>query len=668
MGRGPTSHEKKSAVDAYQSEPMSIQSGNDAKTPLLSSLSQVVADREPRSSRDESADAKVSFSMHSAASLSRLSRTESKLSVRIFEESQPGDELFPEMCLTFKGVSCRVNVVDSQSKQEHTKTILRNISGVLRPGVMCALLGPSGSGKSTLLDCISGRKTLEYHGEIQINGHPRDRFFQRVIGYVPQENDVNPNLSVRECLEFCARLKAQHDDESQIEETVNWVIGALSLVDVAEQRVGDTMRRGISGGQRKRVSIGKALVSKPGILFMDEPTSGLSATDALLVMQCIRNISRRNRMSVLCAIHQPRNALFRRFDQLVILAGGECTYNGPLKQSIDYFKSVAPRFAVPPFTNPADHFLDICTLGSETGDPDALIAHFAKHVRPGVERSVDDVPVGTNLRNTLSFRPESEITAPVSRQMYELFWREVKFNARDPQKLVAKAGNAVAMGLLIGAMYYRMDDQYVPNFAYIALAVTSMSPLVSLPSFYADRLMLNLERSQGLYATLPYFVVYTGVSTAISVFFNALFALTTWGMAGLAWDKFGGFFATTLIVFWATDSLILLIAGGCRTIDQAMATFNVTIGIFLLFNGFSANTKTTPSWLSWLCFGSPLYYSLEMTMNLLYAGTDQWEARGGVLGMEEGAYWRDFGICAAMGVGARVAAFFAVKHLYGIRR
>jgi len=585
-----------------------------------------------------------------------------------YEDSLPGDEVFASINVAFRNLNCKVETVDNKTKEKITKTILSNVSGVFYPGDMVAIMGPSGSGKTTLLDCIAGKKTLEYSGQVLVNGHPRDRFFPRVIGYVPQESDINPNLTVRECLSFCAVLKAQHNDQKKIAETVDWVLEALSLSDVGEQRVGGMMARGISGGQKRRVCIGRALVSKPGAMFMDEPTSGLSATDAMLVMRCIRNIARRHKIMVVAVIHQPRYDVFARFDNLLLLSGGKCCYNGPRKNALKFFAGISKEFECPNYISPADHFLDIVTDGSKNGDPSQITDYFDKNVRVKIEADVDSVKKGTNLKDTITYRPWSDHTAPFTRQIIELTRREFILNVRDPQKITAKAANALVMGLLIGAMYWEVDSTFVPAFGYISLAIISMSAMVSLPSFYADRLMFNLERMDQLYTTLPYFLVSTGVGLFVSALCNVIFASIVWGMTGLEWTHFGRFQLIGFIIFWATDGLITWIAGACRTMDQAMATFNMTIGIFLLFNGYSANTKTTPYWLNWLCFASPLYYSLEMFLDTLYAHSDKWVYTGERNGMRQDAFWQDFFICLALGAFGRIMGFLAMKYMHRVQR
>jgi len=361
-----------------------------------------------------------------------------------------------------------------------------------------------------------------------------------------------------------------------------------------------------------------------------------------------------------------------------------------LTDAMAYFEKINPSFACPAYTNPADHFLDLITTTSQhlsasssssssssssaaakksgSTPSTVIVNYFESNVKTKVITEAKSIPKGVNVRSTISYRPSSIVTAPFTKQMRELLLRELKLNFRDPQKIMAKAANAVVMALLVGAMYFHVDQEYVPPFAYIALAITSMSAMVSLPSFFADRLMLNLERTDRLYTTLPYYIVNSGVGLLVSIMANAVFGTIVWGMVGIGWQYYFKFFLITFIIFFATDGLIVLISACCRTLEQAMATFNMTIGIFLLFNGFSANTKTTPPWLSWICYMSPLYYSMEMFLDALYENSPLWVSTGQLFGMRKHVFWTDFFICLSIGCAGRFLAFFAMKHLNKIER
>jgi len=212
-------------------------------------------------------------------------------------------------------------------------TLLDDISLAIRPGEFIGLLGPSGAGKSTLLDALNGLRPAR-SGQVLINGEPLYEQYERFrhhIGYVPQDDIIHPELTSREALAYAGRLRLPPDvtgDELQalVEET-------LSALDLT--RRGDVPIRRLSGGQRKRVSVGVELLSKPGILFLDEPTSGLDPATESRLMRKLRQLADQGR-TIVCTTHVMENVDL--FDKVVVLApGGRLAFFGPPLAAKAYF-------------------------------------------------------------------------------------------------------------------------------------------------------------------------------------------------------------------------------------------------------------------------------------------------------------------------------------------
>ena len=169
-------------------------------------------------------------------------------------------------------------------------------------------LGPSGCGKTTLLDMLAGKKTSPYTGEVFLNGQPRNWLYPRVTSYVPQQDVMPPYWTVAEAVEFNHRLRYQADDVSNelrrmyVEE----ILSFFGLLSVKDSFIGDDTVRGISGGQKRRVTLARGFVAGSQIVFADEPTSGLSATDAELCVRAMTAASRKMGTAFVVVIHQPR--------------------------------------------------------------------------------------------------------------------------------------------------------------------------------------------------------------------------------------------------------------------------------------------------------------------------------------------------------------------------
>ena len=236
------------------------------------------------------------------------------------------------------------------------KTVLRGVSGEFERGMLTAVMGPSGSGKTTFLNVLCGRATYgDMLGSIKINGREgRVDQFRTLFGFVPQDDIVFPDLTVRENLRFSAALRLPPHCASVIEaarqehgcarqlaqllccksqaqrrhDIVNDVLYVLGIDHIADEVVGDVEKRGISGGQRKRVNIGLEMVADPAVLFLDEPTSGLDSTASTLVLAALKEVAQLG-VTVATVIHQPRYSIFTLFDQTLLLAkGGRAVYLG----------------------------------------------------------------------------------------------------------------------------------------------------------------------------------------------------------------------------------------------------------------------------------------------------------------------------------------------------
>lgn len=194
---------------------------------------------------------------------------------------------------------------------------------------MTAIIGPSGSGKTTLMNFLSGRSytsNLVKSGSLFVNDAKIERMdpLKHIVGYVTQEDILQEELTVRQTFEMYCNYR-------NIPDKTGWsqkIIDKLQLSKCAETQVGGTFIRGVSGGEKKRVSIGVELVSSPSLLFLDEPTTGLDSNTAFEVMKVMSDIKKSDQMTVVSILHQPSNEILDLFDQVIILSDGMIVYDG----------------------------------------------------------------------------------------------------------------------------------------------------------------------------------------------------------------------------------------------------------------------------------------------------------------------------------------------------
>ncbi|KAJ3101513.1 hypothetical protein HDU96_009963 [Phlyctochytrium bullatum] len=243
-------------------------------------------------------------------------------------------------------------------KLSNGKKVLESVTGAIRAKRMTAILGPSGAGKTTFMNVLMG-KVERTSGKLLVNGKETEIFhYRKIIGYVPQDDVMLRELSVRDNIRHAARIRLPKSwTAGQIEAYVDNVLRALSLSEVADIAIGDETQRGISGGQRKRVNIGMELAAAPLALFLDEPTSGLDSTAALEVADILRSLAELG-LTVISVIHQPRVEIFEKFNDVVlIIPGGRVAYLGPVNQAQRYFETLG--FEFDPEANLADVLIDI---------------------------------------------------------------------------------------------------------------------------------------------------------------------------------------------------------------------------------------------------------------------------------------------------------------------
>jgi ABC-type multidrug transport system ATPase subunit len=282
-----------------------------------------------------------------------------KVYTKVPKQAPKSSRLGPEIGLTFKSVKCQVKV------NNEYREILCGVSGFVKPAQTLALMGPSGAGKTTLLNVISLRcRDGDVAADIRWNGiRTLDGFTQKQIhrfqAFVPQAVCLMHTLTVEENVRFSANLRLPASFSSgQREKHIHRTINQLRLAHVANSIIGHEQGKVLSGGEKKRTSIAVQLVSAPSILFLDEPTTGLSATDSLQVA-CLLSSMAKSGITIVCSLHQPRTDIFKLFDNLLLLSLGNTAYFGPTRGAESFFERMG--YETPPSESLPDFLLDVIT-------------------------------------------------------------------------------------------------------------------------------------------------------------------------------------------------------------------------------------------------------------------------------------------------------------------
>jgi ATP-binding cassette, subfamily G (WHITE), member 2 len=249
--------------------------------------------------------------------------------------------------ITFQDISVEVR---KRAKSNESFSLLSSVSGMINAGTLTALMGPSGSGKTTLVDVITKRKnTGQLTGVVLYDGEePQESYIRERVAYVQQDDALIPNLTVEETFFYnydltMGKRRLRGGERMKV---VQSMLAELSLESCRDLSIGSGFRRGISGGQRKRVAIGISLLGNPGVLFMDEPTSGLDSFHAYEIMSLVKFVVVNKGLTVVSTIHAPSSSIFELFDTLMILVDGNMVFCGQADFALNIFTSYVQSISV----------------------------------------------------------------------------------------------------------------------------------------------------------------------------------------------------------------------------------------------------------------------------------------------------------------------------------
>ncbi|CDW81306.1 abc transporter family protein [Stylonychia lemnae] len=342
------------------------------------------------------------------------------------------------------------------------KKILTNISGYAKPKEMIAIMGASGSGKTSLLNVLAQRLALSpgsvLSGEVKCNNRDLDvTDFGKIGAFVQQDDILIETMTPRESFVFAAKLRTSLDDYSILVK-VGQIISRLGLEQCADTRIGGVMLKGISGGERKRTSIGYELITDPSIVLLDEPTSGLDSSTAVKIAKILKNEAKLGK-TVIATIHQPSSELFMLFDRLILLHDGYQVYQGPVSEIKPYLDSM--EITVPQFKNVAEFtikMVQVPRLIKFDLTFEKLRDKYVSSIEPAIFRQIDSYTKRyEGFQARFSIIQEQRTVTPWV-QFREIFKRNLVYMLRNPRTLNAAFFNAIFIGLLTLALYYKVGD------------------------------------------------------------------------------------------------------------------------------------------------------------------------------------------------------------------
>ncbi len=426
-------------------------------------------------------------------SVGEVSNVDSAARVRALTFSPNNNENSPSI-LTFTNVSVT-------TKTNPKKVLINDISGTITGGFW-AIMGSSGGGKTTLLSTLSLRldpNFMDISGDIRLNGREfSKRTLKSMSAYVMQDDLLHAELTVKETLSYAAQLRMPEGlTKVQRQAREEEVLKLMGITHCKETIVGNTRKKGISGGERKRLCVAIELLNHPKLIFLDEPTSGLDSSTALSVCEALRNLSDIGECTVVCTIHQPQPKIFNLFDNLILMKKGTIVYQGSAKKSVNFLLQLG--LPLPPDVSLADYLLDVVTPGK--GEADEKVDEHSK-LSPPVDLSLGYEKQLFEEEGTTSWWNQFQVLVRRNTQQY--------LRRKDIIFLNFIASSVLALFICLGVWRNIGTDQdsiatRAPSLFFACVTQGVLGSLQSINSFPSERAIMLRERSAGAYHVSAYF-------------------------------------------------------------------------------------------------------------------------------------------------------------------
>uniref|UniRef100_K3WZK5 ABC transporter domain-containing protein n=2 Tax=Globisporangium ultimum (strain ATCC 200006 / CBS 805.95 / DAOM BR144) TaxID=431595 RepID=K3WZK5_GLOUD len=590
----------------------------------------------------------------------RFSNLNVSVDLTIVEEDSSKAEL-PTLLNTIKK-----SFVSSKSHQVR-KEILKNVSGSFKPGTITLLLGQPSSGKSSLMKILSGRfpveKNITVEGDITYNGVPQKEITKTLpqfAAYVNQRDKHYPVLTVKETLEFAhtftggeltrrgeellskgspeENLAALEAAKAMFAHYPDVIIQQLGLQNCQNTIVGDAMLRGVSGGERKRVTTGEMEFGMKYMTLMDEISTGLDSAATYDIVNTQRSIAKTLRKTVVIALLQPSPEVFSLFDDIMIMNEGEVIYHGPREQVVDYFESLG--FKCPPERDVADYLLDLGTkqqhkyeVGSTGKQHPRYASEFAEIFRSSAIyantlRELDAPHNPDFLANVAAhMEPMPEFHQSFWASTMTLFRRQLLVQFRNTPFIFGRAFMVTIMGLLNSSTFYQFDPtepQVVIGIIFAAVLFLSLGQASQIPTFITARDIFYKQRRANFFRTSSYVLANSVAQIPMAIGETILFGSMVYWMCGFVTKapEFIIFEVILLLMNLAFSAWFFFLAAISPDNNIATPMSMLSILFFVIFAGFIVVKSQIPDYFIWIHWISPIAWGLRALAVSEYRSSD----------------------------------------------
>ncbi|OAL48993.1 multidrug resistance protein CDR2 [Pyrenochaeta sp. DS3sAY3a] len=562
--------------------------------------------------------------------------------------------------LTVKGVSSdavfnenvvsQFNPFGKGKKDTPLKTIIDNSSGNVKPGEMLLVLGNPGAGCTTLLNVLSNRRLgyAEIDGQVSFGSMSSDeaKAYRGQIIMNAEEEVFFPTLSVGHTLDFATRLTVPNQLPSNIGSAEEYartykefLLKSLDIEHTHDTKVGDAFVRGVSGGERKRVSILECLATRGSVFAWDNSTRGLDASTALDWAKAMRVMTDTLGLTTIATLYQAGNAIFEQFDKVLILDQGKQIFYGPREEAVPFMENIG--FSCDPAANKAD-FLTSVTVPAARSVAEGFEENFPRnngeilqlyqqspfHKECMAELDYPEsdeakqntsafIEAETGEKHTLLPKNPtatvgffSQVKTAVTRQ-YQIVWS-------DKSTLIVKQVSTLVQALVAGSLFYQAPDHSGGLFLkggalFFCLLYPAYMAMSEVTDSFTGRPVLAKHRSFALHYPAAWVIAQIAADLPVELFQWSHFGIVIYFMVGLKTSA-SAFFTFWMIVFscaMAMTALYRMIGAAFPTFDAATKASGLTTSAFFIYMGYMIAKPDIKDWFVWIFWSNPMSYGYE---------------------------------------------------------
>ncbi|KAH9945220.1 pleiotropic drug resistance ABC transporter [Epithele typhae] len=542
-----------------------------------------------------------------------------------------------------------------QSLHPATRDILSGFEGLVQPGEMLLVLGRPGSGCSTLLKVLANQRQ-EYHkveGEVLYDSlTPREieAHYRGDVQYCPEDDIHFPTLTVDQTIRFAAETRtprqrlggaSREDHISRVTDIVETVFGLRHIKDTL---VGNASIRGVSGGERKRVSISEAIVARSLLISWDNSTRGLDASTALEFVQALRIATDIARQSTIVAIYQAGEQLYESFDKVCVVYEGRQVYFGPANRARQYFIDMGFEPANRQTT--ADYLVAVTDpngrtvrAGFENRVPrtaSEFAAHWARSELAQLNREemesyreqfvgkpdrVMNYKQSSKAEHAKRANPKSPYIVTIGMQASALMRRRVQIIRGNMTAQVIQVFSFVIQAIIMGTVFLRLENTTAAFFSkggvlFFAMMFTALSAMAEIPALFSQRPIVQRQSRVAMYHPFVEALALTLVDIPITLVTQIIFSVVLYFLVGLAAtaSQFFTFFLLSMACTLAMKSWFRVLAAAFKSPAPATAVAGLSALLLTLYTGYSLPQPYMHGALKWITWVNPLRYGFEALM------------------------------------------------------